>query len=53
MIKLGEKAKKDIEFLWSIGSKNIVYKEYRDSIKRLSILSKALDKQFIRGVELR
>jgi len=51
--KARELAKKDIEFLWKLGDKKIVSKEDKDSIKRLSLFSKALNNEFKREVEIK
>ncbi len=51
--KARELAKKDIEFLWKIGNKRTISKEYKDSIKRLDIFSKALNNEFKREVEVK
>ncbi len=51
--KTRELAKKDINFLFSVGQKKVFSKEHKDSIKRLSILAKAHADEFLREVEVR
>lgn len=51
--KARELAKKDIEFLWKIGNKKTLSKEYKDSVKRLSILAKAMNDKFRKEVEIK
>lgn len=51
--KARELAKRDIEFLWKIGNKKTISKEDKDSVKRLSILVKAMNNKFRREVEVK
>ena len=48
--KARELAKRDIEFLWKFGDKKIISKKDKDSVRRLSILAKSLNKKFLREV---
>jgi hypothetical protein len=48
--KARELAKKDIGFLWNNKNKRVFSKEDKDSLRRLSILAKALDPKFLREV---
>ena len=48
-----KKAERDINFLWRIKNEKAVKKEYKDSIKRLNILSKSIDNKFIREIKIK
>lgn len=48
-----KKAELDIKVLWKIKNKKLIDKKYRDSIKRLGIVSKSMGDGFIREVELK